>query len=474
MVITAGTIHPPSTRDRGNAPVTIRFAHIADTHLGAFRDRELRRLNLEAFLSALEVVRDEGAEFLLVAGDMFDTNLPDMATVDRAAAGLRRLRDAGVRVYVLHGSHDRSPTDAGILDVLESAGLFVNVDMHRGEGAGRGPLTVDEPTGAVLTGIGGRRLSLERGLFDGIDGEALSGAAQGAPLAIFAYHGAVEGMLPDRLGMLDTLPVGGLPPGFDYYALGHIHARRVLELPGGGVAAYPGATFGASFTDLADGEAKGVLIVDADDGGRCQVRHVPVEVAPVLLLDVDVDGLPGEEAVRRLAERTGTAEPQGSLVLLRVAGTLASGRPADLAIPRAREDLLARQAVTVHVNRAGLSGPTRSGPEAMAHGGGKPGGDPEEVARRVLDAALSEHGGVLPWTRGEAGLDLALHLLSVLRVERKEASKADREAAVRRQAFALLDRDDRLGAGMPTDQTTPRSGDGTAQATLDDLGGGDG
>ncbi|NIP34705.1 MAG: hypothetical protein GWN18_07130, partial [Thermoplasmata archaeon] len=100
----------------------IRFAHMADTHLGAFRDPVLRELNLEAFLRALDIVREEGCEFLVIAGDIFDTTLPEMDVVERAAEALRRLGEAGVRTYVLYGSHDRSLTERGIVDVLEAAG----------------------------------------------------------------------------------------------------------------------------------------------------------------------------------------------------------------------------------------------------------------------------------------------------------------------------------------------------------------
>ena len=88
--------------------MSIRFAHMGDVHLGAFRDPVLRELNLQAFLRCLDVAREEGAAFLVIAGDLFDSNLPDMGVVERAAAGLRALQDAGVAIYAFYGSHDLS------------------------------------------------------------------------------------------------------------------------------------------------------------------------------------------------------------------------------------------------------------------------------------------------------------------------------------------------------------------------------
>ncbi|MCK4970322.1 MAG: metallophosphoesterase, partial [Thermoplasmata archaeon] len=84
--------------------MTIRFAHLADPHLGAFRDPVLRRLNLEAFVKALRVAEDAGVDFVVIAGDLFDSPLPDMNVVHDASDALWHLRTSGARVYVFHGS----------------------------------------------------------------------------------------------------------------------------------------------------------------------------------------------------------------------------------------------------------------------------------------------------------------------------------------------------------------------------------
>ncbi|NIP34706.1 MAG: hypothetical protein GWN18_07135, partial [Thermoplasmata archaeon] len=102
------------------------------------------------------------------------------------------------------------------------------------------------------------------------DWEPLARAVSDAPLAIFGYHGPVEGMLPDELERLESVDRGRLPHGFHYYALGHVHHHSIEVVHEGGVAVYPSPTFGASFSDLADGREKGLVVVDVDDEGRCE------------------------------------------------------------------------------------------------------------------------------------------------------------------------------------------------------------
>ena len=175
--------------------MTIRFAHIADCHLGAFRDPVLRRLNLEAFLKALKIAGDRRVDFVVVAGDMFDSPLPDMNVVQEASEALWQLRSNGVRVYVFHGSHDRSPTESGIVDVLAATRLFELVDLvdpTDAGGDGVSPSVVrDGPTGAVIAAVGGMRGGLEREVLARVDARALQEECKDAPLAIFGFHGSV-------------------------------------------------------------------------------------------------------------------------------------------------------------------------------------------------------------------------------------------------------------------------------------------
>ncbi len=423
----------------------IRFAHMADTHLGAFRDPVLRGLNLEAFLRALDVVRDEGCDFLVIAGDMFDTTLPDMEVVERAADALNRLGEAGVRTYVLYGSHDRSLSEKGIVDVLEAAGLFTNVGvLDLSAGGATPPHTVDPPTGAVLAAVGGRHLTLERALFDTADWDPLAAAVADAPLAIFGYHGPVEGMLPRELERIEALDRGRLPHGFHYYALGHVHHHTVEVVHDGGVAVYPSPTFGASFTDLADGREKGLVIVEVEDGGTCRPRHVAIETAPMVAIELDVAGRSATEGVEELDRMVEAADPEGAIVLLRVHGTLTSGRTSDLGLQRARSRLLERGATAVFVNRRGLRRPQ---PLELEAAGGGVGADRATIEDRALETALSDHRTPVPWLRGRGGIELAKELLQVAKEPPDGEASSRYQQRVKGRVLEVLALHERPGPG---------------------------
>ena len=54
----------------------VKFAHMADVHLGGWKFPEMQDLNFKSFQKAIEISIKEEVEFLLIAGDLFDTAYP--------------------------------------------------------------------------------------------------------------------------------------------------------------------------------------------------------------------------------------------------------------------------------------------------------------------------------------------------------------------------------------------------------------
>jgi DNA repair exonuclease SbcCD nuclease subunit len=67
------------------------------------RGAKLREIRLEVIERVGALAREVGANFILVAGDLFDANTVDDRTV---AQGVSLLEEIGVPVYVLPGNHD--------------------------------------------------------------------------------------------------------------------------------------------------------------------------------------------------------------------------------------------------------------------------------------------------------------------------------------------------------------------------------
>src|SRR3990167_2822953 len=105
----------------------MKFAHLADCHLGGWRQPELNILNLQSFQKAISICIKEKAEFALFAGDLFDSAYPSIDTLKATFREFRRLKEADIPVFIIAGSHDYSVSGKTFLDVLEKAGFCKNV-----------------------------------------------------------------------------------------------------------------------------------------------------------------------------------------------------------------------------------------------------------------------------------------------------------------------------------------------------------
>ena len=101
----------------------VKFAHIADSHLGGWRQPELQQLNMQTFQKAIQTCVEEKVDFVLFAGDLFDSAFPPIETLKDTFAEFKKLRDAGIKSFLIAGSHDYSVSGKTFLDVLEKAGF---------------------------------------------------------------------------------------------------------------------------------------------------------------------------------------------------------------------------------------------------------------------------------------------------------------------------------------------------------------
>ena len=111
----------------------MRFIHIADCHIGAWREEKMRMLGVQAFQQAIQKAINEDADFVIIAGDLFHTALPSLDLVKQVVSALKKLKDQDIPMYFVPGSHDYSPSGKTILDVIEEAGLGKNVARGRVE-----------------------------------------------------------------------------------------------------------------------------------------------------------------------------------------------------------------------------------------------------------------------------------------------------------------------------------------------------
>lgn len=132
----------------------MKFAHMSDIHLGAFRDPILRQMERQALEDAVEKCIELNVDFALICGDIFHVSIPDLTIVNETIRTLRLLQKANIPVYAIYGSHDYTPNGTSVIDILDTAGILTNVMKARVDEEGMVILqfVVDPKTGAKLAG----------------------------------------------------------------------------------------------------------------------------------------------------------------------------------------------------------------------------------------------------------------------------------------------------------------------------------
>ena len=172
------------------------FAHLADCHIGSWRDPKLRDVSTKAFEKAVDLCIDKKVDFIVISGDLFNTSLPSIDLLKQATKKLKELKDKNIPVYMIAGSHDFSPSGKTMLDVLEHAGLIKNV--AKGEVIDEKlklNFIVDKKTKAKITGLLGKKGSLEKEYYENLIKEDLE-KEQG--YKIFIFHSALTELKPEE------------------------------------------------------------------------------------------------------------------------------------------------------------------------------------------------------------------------------------------------------------------------------------
>ena len=174
--------------------------------------------------------------------------MPSIEVLKIAVVKLKELKDNGIGVYLIAGSHDFSPSGKTILDVLEHAGFVINVvKRYEGEEKLRLRFTIDPKSGAKITGLLGKRGTLEKRYYESLDKEYLE---KENGFKIFMFHTALSEFKPDDLEHMEAQPLSLLPKHFDYYAGGHVHTVMEKDEPDYGKIVYPGPLFPNNFAEL--------------------------------------------------------------------------------------------------------------------------------------------------------------------------------------------------------------------------------
>ncbi len=268
--------------------MTFRFVHTADLHLDsplrslALRDPELAALISGATRQALATIVDlclaERVDALVIAGDLYDGEETSMKTARFLAGEMDRLHAANVRVFIVRGNHDSMSKVAPELTLPPNVKIF-----------GERAETAQFVAGGLKVAVHG-----------------LSFRTPKAPRSLLPdYTRPIAGAV--NIGVMHT-SLGGAPGhdvyapcpaaelhawGFDYWALGHIHARSTP--PGARCVVMPGMPQGR---DINESGPKTATLVSIDDSRRLTLGERPTSLAEFARVGVDLsDAEDGDEAI---------------------------------------------------------------------------------------------------------------------------------------------------------------------------------
>lgn len=296
----------------------VRILHTSDWHLGRlFHRASLLDEQALAMSRIVEVVRSEGVELVVVAGDLYDRSVPPADAVELFDQTLAELHRAGATVVAISGNHD-SAIRVGFGDqLLGQVGVTLRGDVARTGQAVEVPSADGSPVRVYpIPYLDPLSIALKVRAEQGTDAELTEGPAERVR---FTHHDAMSWAMSrvrsDLAGhqgarsvvVAHTFLTGGEPSaserelslghveqvamsvfeGIDYVALGHLHRRQSFD---GGRVAYSGTPLRYSFSEQSN--VPSVRVVDLAADGSVSVQVIDLDVGrPMRTLTGELDVL---------------------------------------------------------------------------------------------------------------------------------------------------------------------------------------
>jgi len=319
----------------------IKFAHLADCHLGSWRQEELQKLNFQSFQKAVQICISERMDFILISGDLFDSAYPPIEILKEAFAEFKKIHDANIPVFLIAGSHDFSASGKTFLDVLEKAGFCHNIENIEIEEDGKIKLSPYLYKDIALFGYSGKKSGME------IDDLRKVYFSSMHPFTIFMVHTTISDVIGNiPMDSIDKLKL----PLANYYALGHIH--QVFEKQeSGSYYVYPGPIFPNNFQELVDLRSGSFQLVLLENG-KIRSSNIKIPLKETVFLEISIDnGLTATEKIINEVDKLHIAD---KIFLLKLTGTIMQGKTGDINFNEIEEFVNKKQAYSFLKNISSL------------------------------------------------------------------------------------------------------------------------
>jgi DNA repair protein SbcD/Mre11 len=276
---------------------------------------EARRQDFDnAFKELVDRTIELKPDFMIIAGDLFHQARPSNVTLENTIRSFKRLKDAGIPVLTVDGSHDSAPnTITGtILYPLDSAGLIHHLPRHSGA-------CWHKPDSCYVYGIPNfhNRHRTQEALPKFL--------TENPPVPdskvcnIFVFHGAVD--LPNVNSPFEPeISPQLMPDDFNYYAAGHIH-ERFSEKFKTGILVYSGCTETADYREAK--YQKGFLHVTVNDKGEISPEFNELtSIRKFIIFEQDFTGMASAKITELATQLVKEADFEGAIIIPVLKGTL--------------------------------------------------------------------------------------------------------------------------------------------------------
>lgn len=405
---------------------------MADLHLGSWREEKMRDLSTQAFLKAIDQCLQKEVDFILFAGDLFNTALPSLDVLKIVTSKLRELKEKNIPLYAIAGSHDFSPSGKTMLDVLENAGLLKNVCKGKVNPENKElelSFTVDQKTGAKITGILGRKGLLDKTYYENMNLDILQ---KETGYKIFMFHTTITEMVPEHLQMIESQPVSFFPQRFNYYAGGHIHHPTKIEPENYGPITYTGALFPNNFEELEKYGQGGYYLIEVEEevqeNRMQQIKFVPLEIKKCFSLKLHCQHKTPEVITNEILDHFQEKNITDALITIKLKGELESGKVTDINFNEIFGHLYQKGAYFVMKNTSKLNSPEFNEIKIANS-------DPDTIEEEII----KEHLQQIKVFSAEKEKSLAKNLLHALNTTKKEGENtSDFQQRIKDEVDQLL------------------------------------
>ncbi len=261
----------------------LKFLHTADLHLDTpfkglgewnpWLAGKLKNATFKSFSRITDLAISENVDFVLIAGDVFDSENMSLAAQLKFVAELRKLSENGINSYFICGNHDHLTSWDRGLSLPSGTVRFDSSEVRKITHYRKGEAVAD------IYGISYQNSYVKEDL-----SLKYHKTGSAAPFSIALLHGMADIAGKDeRYAPFSVKNI--LEKSFDYWALGHVHKRRILnEDP---PVVYPGNPQGRDFGETGK---KGCYIVEMETGRKPVLSFTALQYVRFEEIELDITG----------------------------------------------------------------------------------------------------------------------------------------------------------------------------------------